>query len=78
MTKKEMYCNLCGSRFGFYDEQAEFSIHKHIGYGSKNDGAYVELDICCNCMDALIERCAIRPIEVELDDGGFEEAFNEN
>lgn len=78
MVKKEMYCNLCGSRFGFWDEQSEFSIHTVCGYGSENDGMELNLDICCKCMDAIIKQCVISPVEVDIDDGEVEEIFNEN
>lgn len=77
MVKKEMYCNLCGSKFDFWDEQSGYSIHKVCGYGSENDGMELRLDICCSCMDEMIKKCAINPIEIDFDDGSVEEVFNE-
>lgn len=78
MIKKEIYCNMCGSRFDFWDEQENYSIHKTCGYGSSNDGNKLNLDICCKCMDKLVKMCVIDPIEIEFDDGSLEEMFNEN
>ena len=60
---KKCYCNLCGKEMDFWDVQEEFSIHNfNIGYGSKHDGDALELDLCCDCMDDLIDRCKISPI----------------
>ena len=60
---KKCYCNLCGKEMDFWDVQEEFSIQSYyIGYGSKHDGDALELDLCCDCMDDLIDRCKINPI----------------
>ena len=60
---KKCYCNLCGKEMDFWDVQEEFSIKSfNIGYGSKHDGDSLELDLCCDCMDELIDRCKINPI----------------
>lgn len=41
-------------------------LHSHIGYGSKHDGDIIDLDICCDCFDVLIDKlakqCKINPI----------------
>lgn len=43
------------------------SIHDRIGYGSKHDGSMLDLDICPDCFDKLIdgfaEKCAINPMK---------------
>lgn len=39
-----------------------FKIHTNIGYGSKFDGENLNINICCICMDHLIERCKVSPI----------------
>lgn len=60
---KKCYCNLCGKEMDFWDVQEAFSIQSfNIGYGSKHDGEALELDLCCDCMDDLIDRCKINPI----------------
>ena len=42
------------------------SIHDIIGYGSKYCGDEINLDICTDCFDKLIddftEKCAVNPI----------------
>lgn len=61
MIKK--VCNMCGKEFDFWDEQENFHIHEqNIGYGSKYDGDKLCLDLCCNCMDKIIEMCTINPV----------------
>lgn len=60
---RKTICNLCGEDFDFWDEQEDYSIYKRIGYGSRYDGKHLSLDICCKCMDELIGRCVISPVE---------------
>ncbi len=59
---KEIICNKCGKKFDFWDTQEDFSIKKSLGYGTKYDGSTLELNLCCECMEKLIEECAISPI----------------
>ena len=61
-------CNLCGKDFDEWDEQEEFGMHYHAGYGSKFDGDTINCDLCCACFDELMEtyilpRSKIYPIE---------------
>lgn len=69
MAKGKSRCNVCGSIFGVEDEDANIGLHKIIEYGngSKYEGHFIDLDICVDCFDKLIEkyssRCAISPIE---------------
>lgn len=68
MHKEPVFCNLCGSKFDFWDEQADFSIHKEkITYGSKYDMASLSIRLCCHCVDKMIDLCAITPVS-----GGLE------
>lgn len=66
MAKGKTICNLCGNEFNEWDELENFGIHTRVGYGSKFDGNDIELDLCCNCFDKLIDRllpeCKINPI----------------
>ena len=45
-----------------WDETEHFHIHKKCGYGTKFDGEKLELDLCCSCMEELIDSCTISPI----------------
>lgn len=55
-------CNLCGKIFDYFDDQHAFKLVRRLGYGSIHDGEDMELDLCCSCMDKLIEKCKISPI----------------
>lgn len=60
---KNVVCNKCGKRLDIWDTQEDFSIYRNqIGYGSKYDGDSIELDLCCDCMDELIDGCKVSPI----------------
>lgn len=56
-------CNKCGKILDEWDIHSDYSIHRHIGYGSRYDGEKVHLRLCCECMDYLIEQCAFSPLE---------------
>lgn len=64
MIQSKIICNLCGKEFDIWDKKEGFVIHKRCGYGTKYDGETLNLDICCDCMERLIESCAIFPMEV--------------
>lgn len=60
---KEIVCNKCGKKFDMWDEQEGFSIRTRCGYGTKYDGDEIELDLCCDCMEKLIDECKISPVK---------------
>lgn len=55
-------CNKCGKEFDIWDTQESFSVYKPLGYGTKYDGLYLSLDLCCECFEKLIDECVISPI----------------
>lgn len=59
---KSTTCNVCGKTFDLWDELGDFGCKTELGYGSKYDGMKLELDICCECMDKLIDNCKISPL----------------
>lgn len=62
MLIKDCFCNKCGKRLDIFDIQEEFCIESRLGYGTKYDGDYLRLDLCCDCMEELIDSCKINPI----------------
>lgn len=54
-------CNKCGKSFDEYDKSNGASMYTIAGYGSKYDGEEILIDLCCDCMDKLIESCIIYP-----------------
>ncbi len=59
----QIRCNLCGKDFDDADKYQSFGISRKIGYGSKYDGYGLTMDICCKCMDTIIEQCKLPPLE---------------
>lgn len=55
-------CNMCGKPLDTFDTQEDFSIHRKLGYGTKNDGSVLDLHLCCDCLDRLVDNCMISPI----------------
>ena len=56
------FCNRCGKKFNIWDEQENFSISRALGYGTKYDGSTLDFNLCCECMEKLIDECLISPI----------------
>ena len=56
-------CNLCGKRLDLLDLQNRLFICKTLGYGSEFNGKRVDLRMCCNCFDRLVEGCDVAPID---------------
>ncbi len=55
-------CNKCGKEFDVWDIQEDFSFVKTLGYGTKYDGDKLNLHLCCNCMEEIIEECKVSPV----------------
>lgn len=67
---KKIYCNICGKKFNEWDAQQRFGCFGPIGYGSKHDTEFLDLDICIDCMDKIIDACAISPtVDMEMENG---------
>lgn len=58
-----MKCNICGKEFDEWDTMQGFGIQTYIGFGSRHDMSMLNLHICCDCMDTIIDSCVISPIE---------------
>ena len=55
-------CSVCGKQLDLWDIQEDFTIHKRLGYGTKYDGDDICLKLCCECMEKLIDSCAVSPL----------------
>lgn len=62
MATKGIVCNKCGRVFSIWDIQEDFSIKRNLGYGTIYDGDKLDINLCCECMEKLIEECVISPI----------------
>ena len=59
---KTIVCNMCGKQFDEFDKNMGVSISTRLGYGSSFDGSLIDMDLCCDCVDKLIDNCEISPI----------------
>lgn len=59
---KNYICNKCGKPFDMWDENEHFHIYTKFGYGTKFDGDELQLDLCCSCIEELVDSCTISPI----------------
>lgn len=68
MKMDKTICNICGKEFDMWDQQEGFGLRHHVGYGSKFDGFNIQVDMCCDCFDELMDtyilpRCAVSPLQ---------------
>lgn len=66
-NKENRHCNMCGNKLDLWDMQEDFSIRRKLGYGTKYDEDILDFQICCDCMEMLIDKCAIFPIETGIE-----------
>ena len=50
---------MCGKEFDRWKEDENFSFHSMIGRGSKYGMFEFDLDLCCNCMDRMLDKYLI-------------------
>lgn len=66
---QKTFCNICGKEFDIWDNQESFGFHHlYVGYGSKFDGSHIDVDLCCDCFDELMDtyiipKCKVWPIQ---------------
>ena len=57
----EHRCNKCGKKMDTFDVRNGLSYEKTMSYGSRFDFEHVRLDLCCECLDNLLESCVVSP-----------------
>ena len=55
----EGVCTMCGKQLDMWDKQEELCFRSHIGYGSKYDTTIVDVRLCCDCFDKLIDHISM-------------------
>lgn len=65
--KAKKLCNICGKKLGEWDKDSDYTMRVHMGYGTNHDLEYAEIHMCCECLDHLVENCAVNPIVGEYD-----------
>ena len=66
MKQTKTFCNKCGKEFDIWDGQEGYKIYCTAGYGTKYDGMKIELDLCCGCMEELLDGCVL-PAHSEIE-----------
>ena len=51
----ERICTMCGKKFDVWDEQQNFVVDREIGYGSKYDYHHIQMNLCCDCFDRVVD-----------------------
>ena len=51
---KILKCNCCGSEINNTQRPYGIGVHTRIGYGSKFDGQEIDLDLCSDCLDKIM------------------------
>lgn len=69
-------CNFCGEEMDDFDILSDFTISKNVGYGSIHDGEYIDLKLCCACLDRITQRCEISPFITVADTVRYDEQQN--
>ncbi len=59
-------CNHCGKQLDELDMRESFTIHTTAGYGSKYDLNEIDLRLCCDCFDRLVDECVLSPVVGEV------------
>lgn len=59
----EKFCHCCGKEYDLTDYTGGVTVSRDLGYGSKYDGEYLSMNICCSCMEKLIDGCKIVPFK---------------
>lgn len=51
-----IHCDMCGKQFDEFDRQESFGFHyPDVGYGSKFDNTSINIDLCCDCFDKMMD-----------------------
>lgn len=73
MVDYKRVCNMCGALFSDVDEELDFGLDMILPYGSEHDMAHLRLDLCCHCLDRLMDEyivpnCKINPLVEVMDE----------
>ena len=53
---KPLICSMCGKELNIFDIQENFVFSHHFGYGSKFDYKKIDIRLCCECMDKVLDK----------------------
>ena len=51
----KLICSMCEKELDEFDLQEDFSFKRYIGYGSKYDMNFLDIKLCCDCFDKILD-----------------------
>lgn len=64
-------CNMCGKQFNYWDYNDDYSIYLPLGFGSQHDTDTLDVSLCCDCCDKVVDyfvaNCKISPLNMKPD-----------
>lgn len=59
-------CSMCGNAFNFWDQNQDFRVDRCIGFGSRYDLCRLQLNLCIECFDKVLDwllpQCKLNPL----------------
>ena len=49
------HCDVCGNKFDIWEQVNSFGIHNKPGYGSRYDTYKIDICLCTDCYDRMID-----------------------
>ena len=53
--KKKIICTMCGKELDEFDIIEDLHFERYIGLGSRYDFNFFEADLCCKCLDKILD-----------------------
>ncbi len=64
---RKVICNKCGKQIGRMEAESSLHYHGMLGYASSYDGLEIEIDLCPNCLEWLMDELKIDPAITDVD-----------
>lgn len=69
--KAKRKCTMCNKEFDQWDASENHYIYYRFGYGSMHDDEILEVDLCCDCYDGVVDFIASKSKNNPLTDCGL-------
>lgn len=56
VKREKCICSMCNKELDYFDLQENFRFNHHFGYGSKYDLQKIDIVLCCDCMDKVLDK----------------------
>ena len=66
INNREAKCDMCGKKYDYWDCVHDYRYKEDFGYGSKYDMFYLDMHLCIDCIDNMVEyilsKCKKNPL----------------